>query len=124
MRKMLLCTTIAQSNTLIGNGLSPDSADMYWTYEESPDGNVLWGSPVLHHRTTTLPNKSVPAWSLTALLCLLAGSVTLQYSPTKCRIEVPFASDYIEGADLVEAAYKAVGLALFKNYPLADKYED
>lgn len=77
MEKQLGWTTIKQSEKLIKAGLNPNTADMFYLYDwnnhkhnNTPDTLIIynWEDPY---------NKSIPCWSLGALINLMPFKPTI-----------------------------------------------
>lgn len=64
--KQYIATSISQSNRLLAAGISPDTADMCWKPQRfKPNTKSL-----IAHKP--LREEDIPAWSLSALLTLIA----------------------------------------------------
>ena len=66
-----ICTSIEQSQKLVGLGISLNTADMY----HAPDANIIVAEPYItkDENETLIPayKGAIPAWSLSALLGLM-----------------------------------------------------
>lgn len=63
-----VCTTVEQSERLIGLGLKPETADMSWIKEESHYNLIL--------NTDVVGEKVIPAWSLHRLMAICPVGIT------------------------------------------------
>ena len=81
-----ICTTLAQSRTLLQAGISPDTADMtwcrsLWTPETAYGENeyCLFARPGV---TTSQDPDGTPAWSVSAMMKLLPKGTVVPCSDT------------------------------------------
>ena len=65
-----ICTSIEQSKKLIELGLDINTADMHWQYVEEDSGQLQWF--YFPKDFSINQEKSIPAWSLSALLELIS----------------------------------------------------
>ena len=65
-----ICTDISQSRKLIELGIDVNTADMMWEY--NPDKEVYWDKPTIIPIDSYIFINDIPAWSLAALLDILA----------------------------------------------------
>ena len=73
-------TSIEQSNTLIGLGLDPKSADMYYFLDPTPAGNIYVPSLMIaeKHLKSRMPEYDkgdIPCWSTDSLIRLLPEKI-------------------------------------------------
>ena len=84
--KSQICTTVEQSNRLLGLGLKPETADMCWI--PLNDGRCVLGV------STEIRLDTIPAWSLHRLIEIMPRCI-------KCRNGFDYADLYVN-YDLVQ----------------------
>ena len=65
-----ICTDIKQSKKLIALGIDANTADMYYYDKDAFTGalSAFNGGVLIRNSNNEFPNKTTPAWSLSALL--------------------------------------------------------
>ena len=86
MKNMNNYTSIEQSKKLLELGLNPETADMYWDYDENTQSLseamavlIYEGSWKLHHKNWS---KDIPCWSVGALLEVMPDIIEDKYGVT------------------------------------------
>ena len=70
--KSQICTTVEQSKRLLGLGLKPETADMYWVNHLD-----LWMPVMLLYEDRPLDNNDIPAWSLHRLIEMMPKNIAI-----------------------------------------------
>lgn len=70
--KSQICTTVEQSDRLLGLGLKPETADMCWKTTTLNGDPVTYPSQDVWLSDTVISDYHFPAWSLHRLLSLIA----------------------------------------------------
>ena len=111
-------TSIKQSKKLLELGLSPESADMCWEWNDSHN---IWHYVPNIIRPTTFDNikKCIPCWSVGALMGLIPLPVLSKKSDVKWQCISIYKNKechYVESDSSINACYKMVTWLLEMGY--------
>ena len=122
-----ICTNPHQSKQLLMHGFMAQSADLWW----SEYALVNQPTPVMMHITEPIlysyrnTDDDLPAWSLTALLQALPGSVMYDDKPYYLHItksQDVHLIEYRDGIDLIDITVQMIIHLIKNNIPLNQSY--